>query len=288
MYSRRTAVITLVLVFLTLIGCSQGQQSTTTTRSEMDVIRETRTIRAGWGPYAPYASLDPATKKPQGFYIDLFEEVARESGLKVEWVETTWGTMISDIKANKFQVMGAPVFRTVPRAFEIAFSRPIDYFGYSAIIRANETRFKTIDDFNRGDITLAVTQGEVGHDYAQRHLPKAKLVVHKTGDIALALTDVIENRADAGICDAWTAKQFAAEHKGAVRDLFADKPFNIVGAGWFVKQDQVELLQFLNTSIDWLESSGEIQRTASKYQLPSFFRQELTPANSSSSASQAK
>lgn len=287
MHTRRNAAILLVLSLLALIGCTQGQPSSGS-KSEMETIRETRVIRAGWGPYAPYSSLDPATKKPQGFYIDLFESAARESGLKVEWVETTWGTMISDLKANKFQVMASPVFRTIPRAFEVAFSRPIDYFGYSAITRAGENRFKTIDDFNREDITLAVTQGEVGHEFAQRHLPKAKLVVHKTGDIALALTDVIEKRADAGICDAWTAKQFAAEHQGAVLDLFADRPFNVVGAGWFVKQDQVELLQFLNTTIDWLESSGEIQRTAAKYQLPSFFRQEFAPASANQAGTSAK
>jgi ABC-type amino acid transport substrate-binding protein len=261
-------------LFLALLfaaaSCTPSQQ-TAGSLSQLATIRQEHAIRVGWAPYAPYSSLDPATKKPQGFYIDLVADMARESGLKVEWVETTWGTMISDLKAQKFQFMGSPVFRTIPRALEVAFTRPIDFFGYSAIVRKGDSRFKNIEDLDRSGVRIAVTQGEVGHEFAQRHLPKAELIVHKTGDIALALVDVIQGKADAGICDAWTAKQFAAEHKDTVEDLFATRPFNVVGAGWFAAQDQSDLLQFLNTSIDWAESSGELRRIASTYNLPSFF-----------------
>src|SRR6476620_489739 len=240
MYSLRRLCVLLsfatLLLTVTLSACGPAS-SPESSPSHLSAIKQTRVIRAGWAPYAPYSSLDSSTNKPQGFYIELFETVARESGLKIEWVETTWGTMISDLKAQKFQVMASPVFRTIPRAFEVSFTRSIDYFGYSAIVRKDDNRFHDLQDFDHEDVRLAVTQGEVGHEFAQRHLPKAKLVVHKTGDIALALADVIEGRADAGICDAWTAKQFAAEHQGRVHDLFAERPFNVVGAGWFVSQD---------------------------------------------------
>lgn len=266
----RSCSLALLVLLLGAAACSRPEQAGRSL-PQLSLIRQGHAIRVGWAPYAPYSSLDPASKKPQGFYIDLVEAMAGESGLKVEWVETTWGTMISDLKANKFQFMGSPVFRTIPRALEVAFTRPIDFFGYSAIVRRGDGRFKSIEDLNRSGVRLAVTQGEVGQEFAQRHLPQAELVVHKTGDIALALVDVIQGKADAGICDAWTARQFATEHKDSVEDLFAARPFNVVGAGWFVAQDQADLLQFLNTTIDWLESSGELRRLASRYDLPSFF-----------------
>jgi ABC-type amino acid transport substrate-binding protein len=233
-------------------------------------VRTEKTVLAGWAPYAPYSSRDTKTGKVTGYYIDLFERMAEEGGLKIQWVETTWGTMISDLKLGKFEVMASPVFRTVPRALEAEFTRPIDYFGYSAVVRKGDNRFHSIGDFDAVGVKLAVTQGEVGYDYARRYLPSAQLVAHQTGDIALALVDVVEGRADAGLADAWTVKQFVAAHPDKVRDLFGDHPFNTVGGAWLVPQGQSDWLQFLNTSIDWLESSGYVDRASTKYELGSF------------------
>jgi len=219
-------------------------------------------------PYAPYAYLDPHTRKPSGLYLELFERVASEAGLKVEWVETTWGTMVADQQTGRFQVMAAPVFRTIPRALAVTFTRPISDFGLSAVVRSDDERFQKLDDFGHGPVRIAVTQGEVGYEFATHHLPQAKLNVFRTGDIGLAMTDVIEGRADAAIADSWTVSQFVAAHPTQVRDVFAGKPFNRVGAGWFVAHNDVNLVMFLNTSVDWLISSGVAKQLGDKYGVP--------------------
>lgn len=270
---KKRLVLLLILAAMLVAGlgssCGRNNLPSTSQASEFGTITKNKRIVAGWAPYPPYASANLQTKQPEGFYIDLFNRMAQEAGLEVTWVETTWSTMIADMKTGRFQVMAAPVFRTIPRAEEVAFTRPIDYFGLSAVVPVNEQRFKEPSDFNRADVTIAVTQGEVGHEFATRRLPNAKLDVHKSGDIALALVDVIEGRANVGICDSWTAKLFAREHQGKVKDLFAEKPFNRVGAGWFIRYGDQDFLVFLNTGIDWLESSGTIGEVAKKYELAS-------------------
>lgn len=265
-----SAIAFSIAILVGSISCSsKSAQAPSTGTSQFEIIKKNKKILAGWAPYAPYASLNPQTKQPEGFYIDLFTRMAQEGGFEITWVETTWSTMISDLKAEKFEVMAAPVFRTIPRSEEVAFTRSIDYFGLSAIVRNGDQRFKEPTDFNRNDVTLAVTQGEVGHEFATRRLPNAKLIVHESGDISLALVDVIEGRADAGICDSWTAKLFAQAHAEKVKDIFDGKPFDRVGAGWFVQQGQNDLLVFLNTGIDWLQTSGTIDEVSKKYQLAS-------------------
>lgn len=273
---RRTITLSLITIIVLWLGAfcfacnGNGTQTNSAAgASEMETILTNKRIVAGWAPYPPYAQVNLQTKQPEGFYIELFNRMAKEAGLEITWVETTWSTMIADMKTGRFQVMAAPVFRTIPRAEEVAFTRSIDYFGLSAVVPIGEQRFKEPSDFNRADITIVVTQGEVGHEFAIRNLPAAKLVIHKAGDISLALVDVIEGRANVGICDSWTAKLFAREHSDKVRDLFGDKPFNRVGAGWFVRHGDPELLLFLNTSIDWLDSSGTIADVAKKYELAS-------------------
>lgn len=258
------------LVLLSLSGCGPRNGQTAKPSTTFDEIKRSGRIVAGWAPYAPYASVNLDTKQPEGFYIDLFNRMASEAGLEVTWVESTWSTMVADLEASKFQVFAAPVFETIPRAKEVAFTRPIDYFGLSAVVKPDDDRFKNPMDFNREGVTIAVTQGEVGHEFAIRHLPKATLKVYKSGDISLALVDVIEGRAQVGICDSWTAKQFTANHPGKVKDLFGEHPFNPVGAGWFVRTGSADLLRFLDTSIDWLDTSGAIEQIGKSYQLPSF------------------
>jgi len=117
-----------------------------------------------------------------GHYIDTVEEIAREMGVKVEFHEVEWGTFVAGLKSGQYDLSIAATYRTIPRAQEIAFTRPLMYVGNSVIVRAKETRFKTIKDFNSDDITIAVTQGEQGHEYAKLNLPKAKLKVLSTAD----------------------------------------------------------------------------------------------------------
>src|SRR4051812_43204218 len=184
--NRRFLIAISLLVASAIAGCQQQPTGAShDTRSAppvssappsvLSAVRANHKITAGWAPYAPYASKDISTGKVHGYYIDLFNRAAEEGGLQVDWVETTWSTMIADLHAGKFQVMAAPVFRTVPRSIEVGFTKSIDYFGNSAIVRSGDKRFKTLADFNNPSVTITVTQGEVGHDYAKRYLPKAKL-----------------------------------------------------------------------------------------------------------------
>ena len=262
-------IIPAMFLAISLAACSP-QSSNTDKQSEnrtslLETIETEKSITVGWAPYAPYVSANPETREPEGYYVDLVEAMAREAEWKVQWVETTWGTMIGDIKTNKFDVMGAPVFRTIGRAKSVEFTRSIGYFGLSAVVRADDGRFSKLSDFEQPGLIVAVTQGEVGHEFAERNLPNAELVVRQSGDISLALVDVIQGRADVGIADAWTIAKFAEEHSGEVVDLFAENAFGRVGAGWFVRPGEGRLRVFLNASIDWLESSGEIDRIAKSY-----------------------
>lgn len=255
----------IVVIFaLALASCAEPVESGVRASDALSDIRASNTIRVGWAPYAPYVSADLNSRMPQGYYVDLVEAMAQEAGWQVEWVESTWGNMIADLELDRFDMMGAPVFRTLNRAKVVEFTDPIGFFGLSAVSRA-DSDYRSLDDFQVPGIKIAVTQGEVGQDYASRNFPEAELIVRQTGDISLALVDVLQGRADVGIADSWTISQFVAEHPGVLVDLYAEEPFNQVGAGWFVRPSDDDLRVFLNTSIDWLKSSGTKAKIAERY-----------------------
>jgi polar amino acid transport system substrate-binding protein len=266
----RIFVLVVLLAVLSVVwGCNQGGQVAQKKESVLDKVKREKVLKVGYVKYPPYVIHDPKTGKLSGLYIDLIEQVANQMNAKIEYHETNWGNMIVDINAQKYDIQAAPIFRTIPRAMEVAFTRPIDYFGNGAVVKKGDKRFTKPADFNREGLKIAVVQGEVGHEFAKKFLPKAQMIVLKTDDISRPLLEVATGRADAGITDAWTTYQFVKAHPN-VEDPFAGNPFNVVSASWFIRQGDPDWLQFLDTCIDFLESSGEIDRLSQEYQVPSF------------------
>ncbi len=76
--------------------------------------------------------------------------------------------------------------------------------------------------------------------------------------------EVSAGRADVGIEDAWSAHRYSAGHP-EVTNLFADNPYNVLPIAWTVKRGNQELLNMMNTSIDWLMINDRYQTIAAKY-----------------------
>ncbi len=227
-------------------------------------IQQDGVLKVGYVVYPPTVIKDPNTTELSGHFVDAAKFLAKVMEVKVEFVEATWSTFVGGLQSGQFDLSIAATYRTIPRAMAVAFTRPIIYIGNGAIVRHGDTRFKSIKDFNKKGIKLAVAQGEASHEYAREHFPNAELTVLSTADLSQPLTEVLAGRADVGLADAWTTSQFAAVHPEAV-DLFAGRPYDLTPAGWAVRQDDVVLLQFVNTALDYMESTGRMREWESNY-----------------------
>ena len=234
-------------------------------QSVLDRVKREKVIRAGYIKYPPFVIQDPKTGELSGYFIDLVAHIGELAGAEIKYEETNWGTMIAGLQTGQFDVVVSGVFRTIPRALEVTWPRPVLYVGISAIVKKEETRFKELSDFGDGEgFTVAVTDGEVGHEYAKRYLPKAKLTVLKTEDISRPFLDVISDRADFALGDALTCYRFAKEH-GNVTDLFAGRPFYVFGTTVMIRRGDPEWLDFLNIALEFMELSGFTDRIERKY-----------------------
>lgn len=227
-------------------------------------VKKAGTLHVGYIVYPPTVQKDPNTGKISGHFVDTIEEIAKQMEIKVEYHEAEWGTFIAGLKSGKFDLSIAATYRTIPRAQEVAFTRSLMYIGNSVIVKADDIRFDSIDDFNQEGIVIAVTQGEQGHEYAKFNLPKAKLTILSTADQSLAFTEVSTGRADAALGDSWACKQFVAKHS-EVKDLLAEDPYNLTPVGWAVRYDDLAWLEFINTALDALESTGKLRQFETQY-----------------------
>ncbi len=234
--------------------------------SVLQKIQKTKVIHAGYIPYPPFVIVDPNTRKLSGYFIELMDEIVARMGpgIKVQYEETTWGTMVVGVQSGKFDIVVSGIFSTIPRAMQVTFSRPVLLVGLSAVSRADDKRFKTAEDLAKPNLVVAVTAGEVGHSYAQQYLPKAKLIVMDTPDITRPMLEVLSGRADIGIADSMSVFNFVEAHKGKVNNIFAERPLYLYGTGLMLPRD-LQWKDFIDQAIDFLEYSKVLASLEKKY-----------------------
>ncbi|HEV8551848.1 MAG TPA: ABC transporter substrate-binding protein [Casimicrobiaceae bacterium] len=260
----RTLVASVLLAFACLISTSPAQAQAQ--ESILQKVQKNKVVHAGYIPYPPFVIVDPATKKLSGYFIELMDAIVAEmgQGIKIEYEETTWGTMVVGVQSGKFDVVVSGIFSTIPRAMQVTFTRPVMLVGLSAVARAGDNRFKTEADLRKPGLTIAVTAGEVGHSYAQKYLPNAKLIVLDTPDITRPMLEVLSGRADIGIADSMSVFNFVQAHKANAANVFAERPLFLYGTGLLLPRD-LQWKDFMDQAINFLEYSKVLDRLEQKY-----------------------
>ena len=230
----------------------------------LDRILSEKKIKIGFIPSPPGTIKDPKSGEVSGFYIDAVKLVFKMVNVEPIWVETTWANFVAGLQAGQFDLSLAGTFATVPRAAAVEFTKPVSYLGYSAIVKKGDTRFHSLADLNQAGIKIALIQGGASVEYARENFPKAQHATLSTGNLLAPFIEVSAGRADVGIEDAWQAHRYALEHP-EVADLFDGRPYNVLPIAWSVRRGNQDLLNFMNTSIDWLMVNDRLQTIAASY-----------------------
>jgi ABC-type amino acid transport substrate-binding protein len=230
----------------------------------MERIINEQKIKVGYIPAPPGTIKDPASGEVKGYYVDGLRYIFRTIHVEPELIETTWANFAAGLQSGQLDLCMAGTFATIQRAAAVEFTKPINYLGYSAIVKKGDERFKSLSDLNREGIKIAVVQGGAGLEYVKEYFPKATVVALATGDLTAPFVEVSAGRADVGIEDASQARRYAAQQPG-VTDLFEDNPYNVLPIAWSVRRGNQDLLNFMNTAIDFMLFTGRWEKMAQNY-----------------------
>ncbi len=246
----------LLVITFNLSSCNTTTAAANT--STLDKIISTSKVKIGYLVFPPTITKDPATKALGGHNIDTIKEIAKVNKWEAEFIETDWAGFTAGLDSGRFDISVVPTFVTVPRALSVYFTKPMFFAGNSAIVRANETRFSNLASIDKAGITVAVTQGEAGDEYAKANFKNAKITSFTGGDQSLAFQAVASNRADIALGDAYVSGQFAKANASKVKDLFANAPYNLTPVAWAVKKGDDKMLNFLNSSLESFDYQGRL------------------------------
>ena len=178
---RRTAL----LAAATLLSGALALPAAAQTGSTMQEIKQRKVLRVGAAPGDPWFYKDPITEKWSGVGVMLGEQMARDLGVQMTLVETSWANAPAAIQANQVDVQFV-LDPNEARRKAIDFpDAPLFYYAMGALLRPGLTA-KSWADLDKPDLKVGVTLGTNVDTILSGVLKQAKIERFASNDEAVA------------------------------------------------------------------------------------------------------
>ena len=202
--------------------------------------------------YTPFQFEEPMTGEVMGYEYDMIGELCARINCTPVYETTSWEVMISSVGEAQFD-MGMTGISIYPERLEIVdFSDPYINLDQYLLVRADEDRFDSIDEFAANDdLLLGVQQGTAGFFVTMDVVPDERRVVfNEFGALVQAL---INGEIDAMPADASAAAGFKSTTADAV--MLVGDPISKDEMG-FIFPKGSDLVEPLNAGIASMQEDG--------------------------------
>ena len=251
----------LVLVGSLVLGACGGGAST-----HLDAIKKAGVIKVGTSAdYPPFEFVDASGNKT-GFDVDLMTEIAKRLGVKLEWVDMPFDSLIAAVQQGKMDASISAFNYTAERDKTIDFTAPYytseDAFSVADTFTGTVAKPEDVAAFKVG-VQTGTTQDTWLTDtlVTPGKMPEANLFHYDRVD--QASLDLKNGRIDILMSD-YVPAQALAKQSGGMKIVYhgvlSSGPMNIV-----IPQDDKALAQAVNDIIKQLQTEGFIDQLAVKY-----------------------
>jgi cyclohexadienyl dehydratase len=232
-----------------------AQQSGAAPKSRLTKILESGVLRVGTtGDFRPMSFREPGVTELTGHDVEAARELAKDMGVKVEFVPTDWKTLITGIVADKYDIAMSGISMNIDRAKVAGFTLPYMEFGTVPItLKKNDKRFRSWGDIDKKGVTVATTLGTVFDAQAKEYFKVATLKPVEAP--ATGYQEVLSGRADVNITSNVEAATLVKTHP-SLTIVPVDRARSRRPASFLVAQDDVVWLNFVNHWISIKKSQG--------------------------------
>jgi polar amino acid transport system substrate-binding protein len=233
-------------------GASHAQQSASTWQQ----IKQRGELRIGVTPGEPWFFKDPASGQWSGIGHRMGQQIAKDLGVKLVPVETTWGNSIAAIQANQIDVMFV-LDPTEERKKAIDFpDQPFFWYAQGVLVR-DGLQAKNWEELDRAEVKIAVTLGTAPDRDLTKRLSKAKIERFQNMDEAIAA--FYSGRVDgAAFYHPALVMQQARVKKGSV--VIPQPVVALSTSAGIRREDDKTFRDFLGNAFDKYYKSGETQK----------------------------
>src|SRR5215475_14477511 len=206
---------------------------------------------------------NPKTGEIEGIDADLAKELAKELDAQLEIVESSFGTFIADLQANKCEIGMFGVGASLKRAQAVEFSRPYLVTNVYAVTR-KDSKIKNWEDVDKPGVKAAVSLGSFIEPFMKSYLKNAEVVSIAPPDTREG--ELVARRVDIIMTDFPTAVKVTDEFDWAVTILPNEK-LAITPYAYVVPQGDQIWLNYINLFVDTIKLDGRLMKYAKKHKL---------------------
>jgi polar amino acid transport system substrate-binding protein len=263
-----------VAIFLCMLGLSCRRAATNVSDDAAAPLKWGADAEGG----APYIFLDPDdVKKTKGFEVDIATALSKAINRPIEFQQYSFESLELGVSRGDidFAMNGLEV--TTDRQETLRLSRPYYVYTLQLVARADETRFKTVEEF----ISQKRTMGALNNTAATRFCERKDLP-RKTYDGQLEpFQDLELGRVDGVLLDLPPAIVYAKDNP---KYRFIGEPIEPGYYSIAMQKDNEKLVATIDAGLESILKSGELRRIYEKWGMWNDAQDKLLTATSSEPA----
>ncbi len=257
---KRIVIFALLIATLALSACKSAPTN------HLAAIKQAGVIKVGTSAdYPPFESVDQNGNKV-GFDIDLMTEIAKQMGVKLEWVDMPFDSLIAGVQQNKIDAVISGMNYSDERAKQVTFTDAYytleDVFLVSDSFKGAITSPDDVAKYKVGVQTGTTQDSWLTDNLVKTNkLPEANLSRYDRAD--QAALDLKAGRIDVLMVDSAPADFLVKQNAGlkqAYKALLSSGPVNIA-----LPLGDTDTAKTINDILKTLKSNGFIPNLVQKY-----------------------
>ncbi|ALV06937.1 amino acid ABC transporter substrate-binding protein (PAAT family) [Roseateles depolymerans] len=217
-----------------------------------------------WPDYYGITFRNPYTGQLSGIDVDLSEAFAKDLGVKLRYVESSFATLIDDVTKGRCDIAMFAIGVTPQRRERLAFSTAYLQSDIYGITTRSSRLVKSWDDIDQPGVAVAVQAGTFMEPVMTARLKQARLVVirpPKTREAELAA-----GRIDVFMTD-YPYSRRLLENADWMRLIPPPKPFHVIPYAYAVRPGDEPWLARINAFVAAIKADGRLTAAARRHGL---------------------
>lgn len=217
-----------------------------------------------WPDYYGISLRDPRTQQLAGIDIDLAHELARELGVAVQFVDSSFARLAADVQEERCDVAMFAIGITPQRQQQLRFTRPHLASDVVAITTRSNRKIRSWDDIDQPGIVVAVAKGTLHEPLMRARLQRAQLITPETSHAREQ--EVQSGRADVFMTDFPYSRRML-ETTDWARLVTPPRTYHITSYAWALKPGDDVWHQRLEQFMQAIKRDGRLLAAARKHKL---------------------
>lgn len=234
--------------------------------SRLDDIMMSGTIRIGTtGDYKPYTYYNRENETYEGYDIDMAQRLASDLGVSVEFVPTTWPSLMDDLLHDRFDIAMGGISRNVERQKLGHLTQGYMKDGKALLVRkTDKDRYLDLHDVDQPEVKIGVNPGGTNEVFVKSHIRQAQII---TIEKNLSIPEMVaEGLVDVMITDCIESIYYSNLDSRLYAGL-TNRPLTRCQKGYLIQRGDPDYANWISLWMEEMELQGVFEQTKAKWGL---------------------